>query len=163
MSASNASSRKTIKIWLSIAVPSSRRMAIYAGLLCFLYAAVTEGALATQKEGPNPDTKSSVETWYTVTENGVTVGDKTWPWLNRRDATLLIPLIVKKAKQHCDQVLFWQMVYKKSRKSPSSPWFQIDGLMAEKTCAAVLQNICASANAGAKKLVSDEDISVLCH
>ena len=47
MSASNASSRKTAKIWLSIAVPSSRRMAICAGLLCFLYVAVTEGALAT--------------------------------------------------------------------------------------------------------------------
>ncbi len=128
-------------------------------MICFL----SPQLRCASKEGPNPDTKSSVETWYTVTENGVTVGDKTWPWLNRRDATLLIPLIVKKAKQHCDQVLFWQMVYKKSRKSPSSPWFQIDGLMAEKTCAAVLQNICASANAGAKKLVSDEDISVLCH
>ena len=103
-----------------------------------------------------------VESWYTVNENGVSVGDKTQPWINKAAATPLLPAIVEKAKKRCEQVLSLQATLKTVNKSPSTTGFQVGGLMAEKTCAPVLQAMCASPNRDARKLSNGDDIAMLC-
>jgi hypothetical protein len=127
-------------------------------MICFL----GPDLRCVSKEGPNPDTKLGAETWFVVSETGVTVGNNTYSWINHQEAAAILPLIKKKAERHCNEVLSLQSTFKRFNGSPSPAGFQSDSILAEETCRPFLESLCASAKSGAAKLGDGSDISNLC-
>jgi hypothetical protein len=93
-----------------------------------------------------------------INENGVKVSDKIHPWANPQEAIALMPSIQTRAKEKCNEVLFWQALDKKSNRTTSSA----ERVQAQESCKLTLEQICASAHGGAAVLSSGKDISVLC-
>jgi hypothetical protein len=95
---------------------------------------------------------------YAVTESGVQVGNKIYPWANAQQATALFPSIQSRARHKCGEVLFWQSLNKKNNRMTSSP----DEVQSQQSCKLTLQEICASAHGAPAKTSDGKDISLLC-
>jgi hypothetical protein len=95
---------------------------------------------------------------YAVTESGVKVDNKIYPWTNPQRATALFPSIQSRAKHKCNEILFWQSLDRKNNRITASS----DKAQSEESCKLTLQEICASAHGAPAKTCDGKDISILC-
>jgi hypothetical protein len=95
---------------------------------------------------------------YSINEHGVKAGDKTYAWANPQEAIALMPSIQTRAKEKCNEVLFWQSLDTKNNRTNSSA----ERVREQESCKLTLQQICASAHGRPAVLGNGKDVTVLC-